>query len=505
MASPCRTTAEEPPSSLACWAFGVPPNSTAAGSPGCLLVGMRMPLVLPEGIHLRLAKYGHIWAVIERLFACLVLPWRLGLAPKALHVVVPATSINPFERVAVNGELLALLDGTRALRSRSARLRIHRHDAAPVCSTARPAACCASRYNASAWLHGMRHEHGTRCAGGVEEAQLRILDLLPHREPVGSVPAFDGHAGVYLPPSQLARELLAPSAVDATRHGLRTVAWENLGARSALRGEAGDLVLLVSNEGAPNGRRIADEAGLERALRAHFRRTRPELQFARHRFDELEYPEEVRLFSRAAVVVSLFGSALHNCRFMRPGSLAVELHGALRRDFLDGYTGYWYGQLCSGMGVTWLPVAVPGGVPTKTVDTASFVAAPLYALDRPDDYGLARVNTSEVLRALERESRGEWPAALRDFDEHAVRARLQSRGERVATRVMADLTTRVLIYKTWAFQNLTSAALARRAEVAFGARPQVAAGCLRPYAQPHRRLDMGLGVFVRCTEDVVRT
>eukprot|EP00966_Prymnesium_polylepis_P243925 5641632-Prymnesium_polylepis.3 len=41
---------------------------------------------------------------------------------------------------------------------------------------------------------------------------------------------------------------------------------------------------------------------------------------------------QVRLLRRARVFISLFGSALHNCRLLHEGALVLELHGALRND-----------------------------------------------------------------------------------------------------------------------------------------------------------------------------
>ena len=41
--------------------------------------------------------------------------------------------------------------------------------------------------------------------------------------------------------------------------------------------------------------------------------------------------------------ISLFGSALNNCRFLPPESVVVEIHGALK----DDWPSNGYGSLCA--------------------------------------------------------------------------------------------------------------------------------------------------------------
>ena len=101
---------------------------------------------------------------------------------------------------------------------------------------------------------------------------------------------------------------------------MRHVVWANLGVESA----AADLVLFVSNEGASNGRRIVNETALASAVRAHFDRVRPSWRFRHQRLESLSYGNEIRLMRRARVLISLFGSALHNCRFLDPSALVIQ-------------------------------------------------------------------------------------------------------------------------------------------------------------------------------------
>ena len=59
-------------------------------------------------------------------------------------------------------------------------------------------------------------------------------------------------------------------------------------------------------------------------------------------------------------MVSLFGSALHNVRFMSPGTLAVEIHGALKGE-IEAISDRMYQGLCEqALGVRWVGYAARG-------------------------------------------------------------------------------------------------------------------------------------------------
>lgn len=68
------------------------------------------------------------------------------------------------------------------------------------------------------------------------------------------------------------------------------------------------------------------------------------------------YQREARAIAGADILVSLFGSALHSCRLMRPGSLVVEIHAALKSDF-DTSSDHMYDKLCTGAGLRWVGYA----------------------------------------------------------------------------------------------------------------------------------------------------
>ena len=436
-----------------CWDHGQPPQSLRDGS-GCLAIGFRFVSMDANIAHKNLHNYGHMFQTIERFFACAILPWQYSAKPQSMHIFVPATHFVPMlnRTVDVNRELATLLGGTHAVNTRSASLHIHRHgDAVPICadqpgilydrravSNPRVPECCvarlAERHNnndttsAETWPRWLGAAaavlHHSRCSSGAEIAQLRVL-------------GFDG--ALPLSPAVPQVQQASPSfqlkfwtdGAFATRYLFRRAAWQSVGAHAALAGKApgnGDVALLISNVGASNSRRVDNETTLALALSKYFRRQRPGLRFVHKALETLEYGEEIRLFSRAAVVISLFGSALHNCRFMRPGSLVVELHGAMGNDFFDGVNGnYLYGGLCSSMGVHWLPVAVPGGMPNPRPspgpaarELSSLLMSTRWRFERPSDRLFARVNVSELLRALELEARGEWWTALTEFNDHVL-------------------------------------------------------------------------------------
>lgn len=123
---------------------------------------------------------------------------------------------------------------------------------------------------------------------------------------------------------------LNPSDADAVRR----IAWANVGARDVAAREASShLVLWASSEKASNGRKVLDELGVVNEVRQHLGRAWPALELMHARLTELSFAQEVRLMHRAAVFISLFGSALHNCRWMRPGrphSISLDMQHSIR-------------------------------------------------------------------------------------------------------------------------------------------------------------------------------
>ena len=110
--------------------------------------------------------------------------------------------------------------------------------------------------------------------------------------------------------------------------------------------------------GGSNGRRVQGEAGFISLAKELTQELRPSLEFRvlRPGRGVERYVDELRTFSQAAVVVSLFGSSLHNCHLVPNGSIVVELHGALKND-VDPSNDYFYRRTCEPVGVHWIGYA----------------------------------------------------------------------------------------------------------------------------------------------------
>ena len=120
------------------------------------------------------------------------------------------------------------------------------------------------------------------------------------------------------------------------------------------------LITWVLSSSGSNGRRIYDELGLI----AHVRQRLPPTWTLRTLdLTNATYGDEVRQISSSAVLVSLFGSALHNCRFMLPNSTIVEVHGALKHDF-DERTDFMYQRIARPLGIRWAGFLPDGFRPT---------------------------------------------------------------------------------------------------------------------------------------------
>ena len=140
----------------------------------------------------------------------------------------------------------------------------------------------------------------------------------------------------------------------------RRDAWRSLfGAASAVPPPS--LVVWVLASAGSNGRRVHGEAGLASLAKELTHELRPSLDFRvlRPGRGVERYVKELRTFSQAAVVVSLFGSSLHNCHFVPSGSVVVELHGALKND-VGPYNDYFYRRACEPVGVHWIGYATRG-------------------------------------------------------------------------------------------------------------------------------------------------
>jgi len=140
----------------------------------------------------------------------------------------------------------------------------------------------------------------------------------------------------------------------------RRDAWYALGVSAPPT--SGHLVWIVAAAGT-NGRRIHNEYPLMSSIRRLVQQEQPSWRFSTLHGNgaKLPYRDELRAWASASLVVSLFGSAEHNCRFMANGTTLVEVHGALKAN--DRFNNeFLYRDVCmqSGVGVRWLPYAENG-------------------------------------------------------------------------------------------------------------------------------------------------
>ena len=174
-----------------------------------------------------------------------------------------------------------------------------------------------------------------------------------------------------------------------------------------------DVALFVSSANATNGRRIADEEAVALELKAYFARAQPRLQFVHVNPQALSFLDEVRLFRRTRVLVTLFGSTFWNCVYMRPGALVVQIHGALKNDF-DAGAAFGWCELCQkNLGVHWTPYIVPDAMPAWGGARCGIVEAeaPTGRARKPPRCKARRPNESEYTAKVD------GPALARVIDE----------------------------------------------------------------------------------------
>ena len=147
-----------------------------------------------------------------------------------------------------------------------------------------------------------------------------------------------------------------------------------------------------------NQRRLANESGLVDALRMHIAHRHPRWRLVAIETDgSIPYADEAAAISRSDVLISLFGSALHGCRYLARGSIVLELHGALANDASQHWQ-YW--NVCAWLyGMRW-------------------AALPL--VDQPrhhrNDAPTAYVSSAALLRFFDRAVAGEWEGLIREYE-----------------------------------------------------------------------------------------
>ena len=269
-------------------------------------------------------SYGHIWRVVEAFFQCVVLegiadaPFAAtGSTPIRRRVLLPKSHRGSDGHTwALFRELVPLFSGS------GTRLSISHAPLVPACPppwAAEKQRCC---HNASTRALLRQHYGG----------ELKVAEMRPEPKHAQGADA------------------------DATLRALRHVVWANLGVSDAQP----DTVVFASNEGASNQRRIANEAVVARAVREAVAALKPQWRFLHQRLESLSYANELRLLRRTTMLIGLFGSGLHNCRFLPEGATVIQIHGALKGE-IHRSSAYLYRDVCqTRMGLQWAGFAAPG-------------------------------------------------------------------------------------------------------------------------------------------------
>jgi len=334
-----------------------------------LALGIRYERTPGGKLFFSLRKYGHMWATIEKFYSCLLGAKRWPSRRPPARVMLPGSvskvwvgsrfiKASRASKGPVLRELQAVFHG-KALHIE----RMQTEDALPICV-------------------GRMSSQATCC------------------------PVPDATAARFSP-AGVAQLHVAFNYVmnPVERRAMRAFIYSNLGLDDETKKP--DTVFFASASSRANARRLIDEAAIVARLRAHVDSRYPELRFV-HRLPEDHehgsFEDEVRLLRRTRVMISLFSSSLHNCRLLPPGSVVVEIHGALGEDWLDS----GYAMLCADhMRLRWVGVAAENAVPALTDETTGFTKSP--------DYLHARANATKLIEVLDAALRADWKAALSSY------------------------------------------------------------------------------------------
>ena len=359
----------------------------------------------------KMMAYGHIWSTIGIFYRCVVLPLLLE-RPTSLprHVIIPDRLAND-TRTGGRGasafqELQTIFSGP------GTGLTIHRAAWVPICYAADGLGCCATNGSVAA-VPQVSAIAALLKSGSHEEQQVSLLGSRPPG-PLTSLDGVDAAGVAEVRLTQLnvdeAHNLVLMRGVEESRH-LRRLAWTNVGIPERLD-KPSRLVLWASSERPSNGRRIANEGAIVQRVRAHLNQAWPTHTFMHQRLTDLSFAQEIRLMRRAAVFISLFGSALYNCRWMSPGAIVVEIRGAMKNDF-SAYA--FYANLCANnMGLRWTGLTTVGHTPRQITDpTTGRVSWGGHA--RQADYWVAKVDAGEVIKTLDHALWGNFTHLIHQF------------------------------------------------------------------------------------------
>tara|TARA_B110001452_G_scaffold201235_1_gene171294 strand:- start:63 stop:1433 length:1371 start_codon:yes stop_codon:yes gene_type:complete len=328
-----------------------------------------------KNVKAKLIQYGHVWTTIDTFYRCVVRQhiWasRNGEAggeqarltvfiPSMLNVTKRFSMPNAFEQLQV------LLGGA------GSGVTIQRAPWVPICGAG-------SKDNP--YLHD---DPPTCCLGGGCSPQT-----------------FRGKHVLQL----MIDEGAAP---EAPVEELRRVVWANIDNTTRGGQQPSRIVLFASSNRPSNRRHIQDETKVAEACRAYFAAKRPELTFVHQRLEDLPYVEELRLMGRATVFIALFGSGLHNCRFLPRGAVVVELRGAMGHEYINllGYS-----NLCTHAGHRWLGFAAKNAAPIQVRWEADRRAYD-FKFENRHDPSTARFDGPALVARIDAAMNGDWPSVL---------------------------------------------------------------------------------------------
>jgi hypothetical protein len=295
-------------------------------------------------------KYGHVWDYINSFYCTIIQP-RAIVRPsplRHLRVFAPAGMVECSRE---HEHILTLFGSERA--QRRLNLTLERAPWVPSCT----------RLAKECYAHGG-----------------------PPRELRGRVTLLDSFP-------------IGGFTLGSTEHrGFRNVVHDALGLG---QGPPGTILYIRSSKW-PTRRHVADEERVIEALAKWAAAEHPQLNFSAEHVHRLPFGEEVARFADARVMISLWGSSIHNCRYMRAGTLVVELFGALGGHFGDTVL---YNDVCSrSCRLQHAPLGVPGAYPLMQ-NVGKSPATPTgwksLGYPHPNDLNYARVDP-EVLVAFMR-------------------------------------------------------------------------------------------------------
>ena len=348
-----------PPS---CWrplCVALPPANALALVP-------RFVHLTPSEVDNDSSRYGHMWEFLEAFFECVVQqgPLSIGLDPTSSLATVILPLDHPAKRglssplFAMAQELFSIPGSIKFPSRRTGLLIVRRpwlesctpcytfrhllHEGAPILSTDGAAAHCDQwldtrgidllRTHQLSWRKHSNYTHccrqEQRCCELTNKTRQGMEEhAQKHRQPLGVAELFVSY--------DLARGRLHSSN---TLHAMRRAVWANHA--PGTDGVPVDLVLLVSSQCASNRRILINEDALAAALQSHVAISHPSLCFMRVTLESLSLSDEMQLLRRTRVLISLFSSSLHNCRFLPPEAAVLEIFGAVKGELHSGLMLY---------------------------------------------------------------------------------------------------------------------------------------------------------------------